>query len=181
MSADDRAINQDVFKVGLSRDRIENALKYIGFCPAAKPSDHKVPCAVPCAGTWRQVAPGSANPDLPQHGFEKQPVGLRRHPARPRRVRQKGFNYLPTMVRNDKTLSRIHAASNGSLTHKRRIMGILNVHRPWSVSRSIDAIPCCDEVVSAFGWLEQITDCADLFAQSVAGCCGSLADQGFGF
>ena len=53
VSADDRAINEHVFKVGFSRDHVENALKYIGFSPTAKPPEHRIPYAE----TWRQVAP----------------------------------------------------------------------------------------------------------------------------
>ena len=73
MSLHDRAVNENVFKVELVRQRIENTLKDIGERPAAEALED----AVPVAEALQEVAPRRSRPRPPEDGFEKPPLVCR--------------------------------------------------------------------------------------------------------
>ena len=67
---DDRAVNENILKVELIRQLIENTFEDTRNSPAAEPLEH----AVPVAETLRKVAPKLSRPGLPKHGLKKLPI-----------------------------------------------------------------------------------------------------------
>src|SRR4051795_7585489 len=67
---DDGGVDHGVFQVGIVRDGLEQTLPDVRLHPVAKAGEDAVP--VPERG--RQIAPGTAGADNPQHGFDKQAV-----------------------------------------------------------------------------------------------------------
>jgi hypothetical protein len=67
VDADDRAIDKNIFKVGITRYSLEKSLKHTALGPSAEPPKH----TVPFAKSWWEISPGTANANLPQHRFKK--------------------------------------------------------------------------------------------------------------
>src|SRR3954453_13935362 len=101
MDGDDRAIDHRGFEIRFSGQGLEDAVKNHRPHPAAEAREH----AVPMAELGRQVPPGQSCPDTPQHGFEKQPVVLRRHATIRFLARQQSLNLLPDGVAENEPFS----------------------------------------------------------------------------
>src|SRR3954464_9987032 len=106
MDGDDRAIDHRGFEIRFSGQGLEDALKNHRPHPAAEAREH----AVPMAELGRQVPPGQSCPGTPQHGFEKQPVVLRRHATIRFLARQQSLDLRPNGVAENES-SRIHKPS----------------------------------------------------------------------
>ena len=72
--ADNRLINEDIFKIRITRNGFKNTLENAVFRPTAKTAED----AVPIAKARRQVAPWAANEHAPHNRFEKKPIILGR-------------------------------------------------------------------------------------------------------
>ena len=53
--------------IGLSRQRVKRALEDAGFLPAVEAAGHRAPGAI----AFRQIRPGSAGTENPQHPVEE--------------------------------------------------------------------------------------------------------------
>ena len=108
MGGDDGAVDQDVFKVRLAGQPLEDAFEHARPYPTAK----SLKDAVPVAELARQVTPGQAGADAPQHRFKEQPIVLGRYPAIRRLARQQGRDLLPDRVADNKPIPIHHRSSS---------------------------------------------------------------------
>jgi hypothetical protein len=81
----DRAVDEEVFEVGVRAQLVEKTLPYPGHLPSSEPRMR----AGPCAELGRQVAPGRGCPRQLQHRIHEQPVigpAPTRNPLPPRKM-----------------------------------------------------------------------------------------------
>src|SRR3712207_5789927 len=76
MGADNGAVDQRLLVVGLIRQMVEDPLPHAAPGPAAEPGVDLLTVAEPL---W-QIPPGNAGAVSIEHGLDKQPVVLGRHP-----------------------------------------------------------------------------------------------------
>ena len=67
MHTNDAPIHHDIFKVGIFREKLEDALEGSALDPAAKPLKHRIPMAKLVG----KVAPGRAGACDPQNRFDE--------------------------------------------------------------------------------------------------------------
>src|SRR5215213_11505960 len=97
---DDGGVDQGVVQVGLVRDGIEQPLPDVRLHPAAKAGEG----AAPVAERGRQIAPGTARSDNPQHGFDKQAIVRAAASGVARLAQTTRFHLRPLGVRQHKAV-----------------------------------------------------------------------------
>ena len=95
MGAHDGGVDNQVFKVRIFDQRIENAFSHAVLGPAAEALEN----AVPVAEHGRQIAPGRTRTRDPQHSVDKQTIVLAVPPFVSFLTRNKTFNAPPLRVR----------------------------------------------------------------------------------
>src|SRR6266852_1886424 len=93
--AHDGGVDDQVFKVWILDQRVENALPHALLGPSAKALEHAVPVA---ELSW-QVAPRCAGTSQPEHGIDEQAVVLARSPFVAFFTRNKPLDAPPLRVR----------------------------------------------------------------------------------
>jgi hypothetical protein len=91
---DERAINEDIFEIGIVAERLENPL------PNAllRPAPEACICRKPLAERCRQIAPRRSRPRNPENRFDKEPVVMSAAAGIPGFTRQFRRNPLPLLV-----------------------------------------------------------------------------------